>query len=84
MTWEHAAGPLVRYCARPWPAQDLADVAPGEALTEPPQSDGTTRQWLDGHLPDVGHLVRRALQILDDEGLVSLARRVRRKLRRQP
>jgi glycosyltransferase involved in cell wall biosynthesis len=81
MTWERVAGPLLRYCAQPWPAVDLADLAVGDAVPVPLGPDTGRRPRLNGRSREVGDLARRALQILVEEGPASLARSVRRKLR---
>lgn len=84
MSWSRVAEPLVRFCAAPVQAADLAALSPGEAPPVPlrglavdpvPQSDSPS-------LSQGVRLARRGAEILASEGPMGLARAAGRHLRR--
>src|SRR5215813_7896120 len=68
MTWEHAAEPLLRYCARPLPASNLEHLTAGDSVPATLRNGAGRRLGLDSHARKLGHLAGRALQILSEEG----------------
>jgi glycosyltransferase involved in cell wall biosynthesis len=84
MSWSTAAQPLVRFCANPRPAADLADLPRGNLMAVPFRNpvDGSAREPVDTAGPRPGRpLYRRGLNILASEGPGGLVRAVRRRLR---
>jgi glycosyltransferase involved in cell wall biosynthesis len=78
LTWDRAAEPLLRFCAAPRRAPDLAALPPGTALPVPLRSDSERRRR--ARPPGAGHLARRVVQVTASEGPAGLARAARRKL----
>ncbi len=87
MTWERAAAPLLRFCAAPRRAPDLASLPLGSALPVPMRSDAERRRRAEppprpSVIRRAGRLAGRALAVTASEGPAGLVRAARRRLTR--
>jgi glycosyltransferase involved in cell wall biosynthesis len=87
LTWERAVQPLLRFCASPRLAPDLAALTGSQAVPVPLRSDAERRRRArppgGGAAYHARRLARRTVQVTAEEGPAGLARAARRKLKRR-